>query len=88
MIRRSTGFVDAIAGASSGVAASPQAPTVPPHCPVDRLVLAKTSLKGRLNWTQITNRIDYERAIGAIRCVAAEQNVSMADWELSEYARP
>ena len=57
----------------------------PPHCPVDRLVLAKTTLRGRLNWTEITTAEKYNQAIDAIRVVAAKR--SLAQWELEFYRR-
>jgi len=57
----------------------------PPHCPVDRIILAKTSLRGQLNWTQITTREQYLSAINAIRMEADRQNQSLAVWELLNY---
>jgi hypothetical protein len=35
--------------------------TLPPHCPVDRIVIAKTRLREKPNWTDITARAKYEK---------------------------
>lgn len=59
----------------------------PPHCPVDRLVLDKTSLRGKLNWTSITQAAEYRRAICAIDAVAKKSGLSIAEWEVQFYAR-
>ncbi|TYL70450.1 hypothetical protein [Bradyrhizobium cytisi] len=34
----------------------------PPHCPVDRIVVQKTALRGRVNWTKIQNETQYPRS--------------------------
>lgn len=57
----------------------------PPHCPVDRIILAKTTLRDRLNWTKITTREQYMSAINALRQVATAQGQSLAVWELLNY---
>lgn len=57
----------------------------PPHCPVDRIILAKTSLRDKLNWTQITNRGQYLSAINAIKKEADSHKQSLAVWELLNY---
>ena len=59
----------------------------PLHCPVDRIVLDKTTLKGKLNWTAITTKEQYQSAIAAIRAVASREALSLAEWELRVYAR-
>jgi hypothetical protein len=59
----------------------------PPHCPVDRVVIEKTKLKGRVKWTQIIDRAEYENVIDDVRRLAAEKNVSIALWELTYYTR-
>ncbi len=57
----------------------------PPHCPVDRIILAETTLRDRLNWTKITTREQYMSAINALRQVATAQGQSLAVWELLNY---
>ncbi len=59
----------------------------PPHCPVDRIVLAKTTLRNRLNWTNITTSDEYNEAINAIRVVASAAKLSLPQWELQFYSR-
>lgn len=59
----------------------------PPHCPVDRIVLAKTTLRNRLNWTEITTATQYNQAINAIRVVATAAKLSLPQWELQFYSR-
>jgi len=59
----------------------------PPHCPVDRLVLAKTTLRDRLNWTEIKTAAEYNEAISAIRVVAKAAGLSLSEWELQFYSR-
>jgi hypothetical protein len=57
----------------------------PPHRPVDRIVIEKTSLRGRVNWTEIQNEAEYRKVIEAIRQVAGDE--SLAKWELLNYRR-
>jgi hypothetical protein len=59
----------------------------PPHCPVDKIVIDKTSLRGRINWTQITKEAEYLKVICEIAKLAKYTNQSIAVWELSEYER-
>jgi hypothetical protein len=59
----------------------------PPHCPVDRIVINKTKLRGMLNWTEIIDRADYEKVINEIRQLAGRQKLSISAWELTCYSR-
>ncbi|OGB03964.1 MAG: hypothetical protein A3G29_15625 [Burkholderiales bacterium RIFCSPLOWO2_12_FULL_64_99] len=59
----------------------------PPHCPVDRIVLAKTALRDKLNWTEIKTETEYNEAIEAIRVVAKAATLSLPQWELQFYSR-
>lgn len=59
----------------------------PPHCPVDRVVIDKTKFKGDINWTEITEKSEYEKVIREIRRLADTENLSIANWELSYYRR-
>lgn len=60
----------------------------PPHCPVDRIVLTETTLRDKLNWTEITTADKYMQAITALRDVAEAAGFSsLAQWELQFYSR-
>lgn len=57
----------------------------PTHCPVDRIVLSKTSLRGSCNWTEMETLETYDTVIAAIKEVAGDQHI--ADWELINFNR-
>lgn len=59
----------------------------PPHCPIDRIILGRTSLKGKVNWTQLLSVEEYKEAITAIKKVAEQKQLSIAQWELREFER-
>jgi hypothetical protein len=59
----------------------------PPHCPVDRIIISKTDLRGQLNWTELKTTCQYKNAIGAIRETAKKAGLSIAQWELKEFSR-
>ena len=59
----------------------------PPHCPVDRIVIDKTSFRGKLNWTDIRSREKYAAVIADIAQLAKGEGLSIAEWELRHYAR-
>lgn len=59
----------------------------PPHCPVDRIIIGRTELKGKMNWTEIKTTCEYIEAIGAIRKSANEAGLSVAQWELKVFSR-
>jgi hypothetical protein len=56
----------------------------PPHCPVDRIVISMTRHRGK-NWTQITQRADYQMIIEDIKRLAGSQSIAM--WELCTFRR-
>lgn len=58
---------------------------MPPHCPIDRIVLSHTTLKNRMNWTEISSVSEYRQIIEAIRSVAGDNPI--AQWELYAYDR-
>jgi hypothetical protein len=58
--------------------------TEPPHCPVDRIVIDKTSYRG-MSWTKIVQRSEYQAIIQDIKRLAGTQSVAM--WELSIFSR-
>lgn len=59
----------------------------PPHCPVDRVMIDKTTLKDTINWTQIEDIKTYRKVIEALRHAAAPTGLSLAEWELKFYDR-
>jgi hypothetical protein len=59
----------------------------PPHCPVDRIVIEKTSFRGELNWTEMKTRGEYAAVIAEIDRLAKEKGISIAEWELRNYRR-
>jgi hypothetical protein len=59
----------------------------PPHCPVDRVILERTRLRGTIAWTRIRSIERYEEAIGALRECANAAGLSLAQWELRTYDR-
>ena len=59
----------------------------PPHCPIDRIVIDKTSLKGRVNWTEIKDQTQYLRVIEKVKGLAGTKQLSVAQWELEYYSR-
>lgn len=59
----------------------------PPHCPIDRIIISKTKYKGRINWTQILRRSEYDDVIKEVRALANEKGLSISQWELTNYNR-
>jgi hypothetical protein len=59
----------------------------PPHCPIDKIVIDHTPLRGRVNWTEITTREQYLSVISAVRFVAEQATCSISMWELNNYQR-
>ena len=57
----------------------------PPHCPVDRVVIDETRYKGKINWTEIEQKSEYQMIIEEIKRQAGTQSVAM--WELCVYNR-
>jgi hypothetical protein len=58
----------------------------PPHCPIDRTILAKLQLESRLIWTTMRES-DYRVAINELKSVASHDRLSPARWELNEFRR-
>ena len=61
--------------------------SIPPHCPVDGIIISKTNSSGKLNWTEINDIEEYKEAIESIRIKANEKNLELSDWELEEFER-
>lgn len=59
----------------------------PPHCPIDRIIISKTRLRAKINWTQITKRAQYEEIIKEVKELAGEKGLSVPMWELMNYSR-
>ena len=61
---------------------------MPPHCPVDRIIQQK-GLKSKhiLNWTTIADVDKYLSIMHQIKLVAEEKGQTIAEWELTEFAR-
>jgi hypothetical protein len=41
----------------------------PPHCPIDRIIIGKTSFRDRLNWTEM-GEAEYREVIGEMTSLA------------------
>ena len=59
----------------------------PPHCPIDKIIIDKTSCRGKINWTQMLTESEYLNVISAIKSLAEQQKCSIAQWELNNYKR-
>lgn len=59
----------------------------PPHCPVDRIIINKTNLKGKVNWTDIKDRNAYEAVIDEIKKLSSAKSITPSRWELLIYTR-
>jgi hypothetical protein len=59
----------------------------PPHCPIDKIIIDKTSYRGNVNWTQMLTEREYLQIITAIRSLAEREKRSIAQWELHNYER-
>ena len=59
----------------------------PPHCPIDRVIIDKTQLRGTVAWTRIVDMEEYQRVIAALKEVVQPTGLSLARWELMNYDR-
>jgi hypothetical protein len=59
----------------------------PPHCPVDRIIISKTKYNGKINWTQIIEKTEYQKVIEEIKVLAAKSQLSIPTWELTIFNR-
>jgi hypothetical protein len=59
----------------------------PPHCPIDKIIIDKTSYRGKINWTRMLTESEYLNVISAIRSLAEQEKCSIAQWELNNYKR-
>lgn len=59
----------------------------PPHCPIDRVVINKTPLRNTVAWTQMAGIEVYRGVIRAVKVLADQAGLSIANWELQTYDR-
>lgn len=59
---------------------------IPPHCPVDRMILDKVKLNHGINWTKLDSIEDYREAIEILKQAAGK--IPLAEWEISNYGTP
>ncbi|MGP8154789.1 MAG: hypothetical protein ACLQBQ_11760 [Smithella sp.] len=57
----------------------------PPHCPVDRIIVSKTKYSDIINWTQITEKTEYQKVIEEIKILAGDSQLSIPAWELTVF---
>ena len=58
---------------------------MPPHCPIDSVILRKIPKYTQVRWTQLVDPTQYKSIIAAAKKQAAVKNLSLAVWELQEY---
>jgi hypothetical protein len=58
----------------------------PPHCPIDRIIIGKTSIRDKRNWTRM-NETEYREVMKEIVGLARLQGLTPARWELENYQR-
>jgi hypothetical protein len=58
----------------------------PPHCPIDRIIIGKTSFRDKLNWTEM-KEAEYREVIEEITILARSKGSTPARWELENYRR-
>jgi hypothetical protein len=61
---------------------------IPPHCPLDGMIINKLGLKGkRYNWTKFDDIVIYEFLIEKCKDISKKNGKeSIAEWELEEWA--
>lgn len=60
---------------------------VPPHCPVDSIILKKSNSFKNAKWTQLDCPDTYMLYINELRMIAKSQMTSLAEWELEVFNR-
>jgi hypothetical protein len=55
----------------------------PPHCPFDRLIIARLRECNDVSWTRLDSKTDYEKLVAAAE--RAADGKSIAEWELGAY---
>jgi len=59
----------------------------PPHFPVDRIIQQKLKFKPIINWTSMKSEEEYKSIINHAQDKIKETGLSLAEWELEEFAR-
>lgn len=60
---------------------------IPPHCPVDSIILKSSKQYKYKSWTQLDCKNEYMLYITDLRERANEVNLNLAEWELSVFNR-
>ncbi|WP_145855386.1 hypothetical protein [Pedobacter suwonensis] len=58
---------------------------MPPHCPVDSVILKKSKQYKSRRWTQLNCKDDYMLCITDLREQASYDNLHLAEWELAVF---
>ena len=58
---------------------------IPPHCPIDSIILKKIPKFTQERWTQLDSPERYKCIIASARIKANEKELPLAVWELYEY---
>lgn len=61
---------------------------IPPHCPVDKVIIDMLKKEHRTSWTKIRDIKKYESIISQLKLLAKKEGISLAEWELSVYKKP
>jgi hypothetical protein len=60
---------------------------IPPHCPVDSIILKNSKLYKYKSWTRLNCKDEYMLYITDLRERASEKNLHLAEWELGVFNR-
>ncbi|MFZ2629617.1 MAG: hypothetical protein WAX67_12165 [Rugosibacter sp.] len=58
---------------------------MPPHCPIDSIILKKIPKFTQERWTQLDSAERYKSIIASAKAKAKEKGLLLAAWELNEY---
>lgn len=58
---------------------------MPPHCPIDAIIIKKLDLKEKVNWTELNDKQSYLILISKVKEIAEDEPI--AEWELREFSR-
>jgi hypothetical protein len=61
--------------------------SIPPHCPVDRIIQVKGLKNEPVSWSKITDVKVYLGIINKFRKEAEKKNLTIAEWELEVFQR-
>ncbi|MGM9478222.1 hypothetical protein ACS5PU_17480 [Pedobacter sp. GSP4] len=60
---------------------------IPPHCPIDSIILKNSKQYKYKSWTQLDCEDEYMRYITDLREQASGKNLHLAEWELGVFNR-